>query len=156
MSSPIFINIPVFSPPLSIAFYQSIGFTKNDRFSSDSITCMTNSPSISVMLHTHARFTDFLPAGRKIADAKAATEVVLCLSADTRKGVDELVEKAVKGGGKADVGWKEDIGWMYGRSFDDLDGHVWEVVWMDEEGFEKMKKDGSKEAEGGKTEVNNA
>lgn len=86
------------------------------------------------MLILPTRFTDFIPAGRTIPDAKMITEVLLCVSADSKEAVDDMVAKAASAGGKADVAAKQDMdGFMYGRSFEDLDGHVWEMMWMSDE-----------------------
>src|SRR5207248_72376 len=85
--------------------------------------------NIFVMLLTHDKFGQFTP--RPIADAKAVSEVLLCLSADSRVSVDATVERAVLAGGTADPSPKQDYGVMYGRSIADPDGHVWEIMWMD-------------------------
>jgi predicted lactoylglutathione lyase len=90
---------------------------------------MTLSESIHVMLLTHDKFRQFTP--RPIADAKAGSEVLLALSADSRESVDTAVERAVSSGGTADPAPKQDYGVMYGRSVADPDGHIWEIMWMD-------------------------
>lgn len=132
--SKIFINIPVENLADSIAFYTSIGFTQNPKYSDDRTMMMVLSPYIHVMLLTPSRFRDFMPPDRDISDARKVTEALFCLSATSKEGVDDLVVKAEKAGGKADVERKQDLGdSMYGRSFEDLDGHVWEVIWMSEE-----------------------
>ena len=94
-------------------------------------SCMVLSDTIHVMLLTHDKFRSFTP--KAIADARATTEVLLALSADSRPEVDDMVAKAAAAGGKADPGPKQDHGFMYGRSFEDPDGHIWEVFWMDME-----------------------
>jgi predicted lactoylglutathione lyase len=81
------------------------------------------------MLLTHDKFRQFTP--KQIADAKKVSEVLICLSADNREGVDEMVGKAKAAGGTVDPCPKQDYGFMYGRSFEDPDGHIWEVMWMD-------------------------
>lgn len=130
----IFINLPVSALEPSIAFYTAVGFTPNPKFSDPTTMMMVLSPVIHVMLITPARFTDFMPAGRTISDAKKTTEVLCCISAESKEAVDDMVAKAGRAGGTADVARKEEMGeFMYGRSFEDLDGHVWSVVWMSDE-----------------------
>ena len=90
---------------------------------------MVFSETIHTMLMTHDKFRQFTP--KPIADAKAASEVLVCVSADSREEVDAVVEKAAAAGGRADPGPKQDHGFMYGRGFEDPDGHIWEVMWMD-------------------------
>ena len=92
---------------------------------------MVWSDTIVFMIPSHARFADF--TSKRIVDAKSEVEALLCLSLDSRRGVDAIVEKAVLAGGTADPGPKQDYGFMYGRSFEDLDGHVFEPLWMDVE-----------------------
>jgi predicted lactoylglutathione lyase len=99
------------------------------KFTDDTAACMTFSDSIHVMLLTHDKFSQFTPL--PIADAKAGSEVLLALSADSRESVDSTVERAVTAGGTADPAPKQDYGVMYGRSVADPDGHIWEIMWMD-------------------------
>ncbi len=129
MPKMIFVNLPVGDLSKSTAFYQALGATKNERFCDDTASCMVLSETIFVMLLTHDKFRQFTP--KKIADARATSEVLLCVSEDSRQAVDERVSAAVAAGGKADPGPKQDHGFMYGRSFEDPDGHIWEVMWMD-------------------------
>ena len=130
MTQMIFINLPVTDLDRSIAFYEAIGAAKEPKFSNESAAMMILSDTIFVMLLTHdfyARFT-----GKRIADAHATSQVLLCLSRDSREAVDDLVGRAERAGGKADVGPKQEMGeMMYGRSFEDPDGHHWEAMWMD-------------------------
>lgn len=130
MSKLIFVNLPVSDLPRSVAFYAAIGASQNHQFSDDTAACMVLSDVIHVMLLTHAKFSTFTP--RPVADARSATEVLLCVSADDRAAVDAMVRAAAGAGGRADTGFNEDHGWMYGRSFEDPDGHMWEVMWMDQ------------------------
>ncbi|MGD9914182.1 MAG: VOC family protein [Rhizobiaceae bacterium] len=125
----IFVNLPVADLTKSIAFYESIGATKNPQFSDDTAACMVISDTIFVMILTHDKYRQF--TSRPIADATKASAVLLALSADDREAVDKMVAHAVQGGGAADPGPKQDHGFMYGRSFSDPDGHHWEVFWMD-------------------------
>jgi predicted lactoylglutathione lyase len=90
---------------------------------------MTFSDSIHVMLLTHDKFSQFTP--RPIADANAGTQVLLCLSENSRENVDSTLERAIAAGGSADPAPKQDYGVMYGRSVADPDGHIWEIMWMD-------------------------
>lgn len=131
MSKLIFVNLPVSDLNRSIAFYEALGATKNEQFCDETAACMVFSEVIHVMLLTHDKFRQFTP--KKIADAKTTTEVLLCISSDSRAAVDETLDKAGAAGGKQDPGPKQDYGFMYGRSFEDLDGHIWEVMWMDME-----------------------
>ena len=129
MAKMIFVNLPVSDLARSTAFYQAIGAEKNPQFSDDTASCMVLSETIYVMLLTHDKYRQF--ASKKIADARATSQVILCLSADGRGAVDEMVGKAQSAGGRVDPGPKQDYGFMYGRSFEDPDGHHWEVMWMD-------------------------
>jgi uncharacterized protein len=129
MAKMIFVNLPVSDLARSTAFYQAIGGEKNPQFSDDTASCMVFSDTIHVMLLTHDKYRQF--TSKKIADAKATSQVLICLSADSRDAVDDVVGKAQGAGGGDDPGPKQDYGFMYGRSFEDPDGHHWEVMWMD-------------------------
>jgi len=129
MSRMIFVNLPVTDLPKSVAFYEAVGGRKNPQFSDDTAACMVFSETIHVMLLTHDKFRQFTP--RPVADARAATEVLIALSSESREAVDEMVGAAAAAGGVPDPGYKQDHGFMYGRSFEDPDGHIWEVMWMD-------------------------
>ncbi len=128
MSKLIFINLPVADLPRAMAFYEAIGATNNPQFTDETAACMVLSETIHVMLLTHDKFLHFSP---KPIAPRDVNEVLICLSSDNKEGVDEMVDNAVSAGGKADPGPKQDYGFMYGRSFEDLDGHHWEVMWMD-------------------------
>jgi predicted lactoylglutathione lyase len=129
MTKMIFVNLPVGDLHKSRGFLEALGAVNEPRFTDDTAACMTLSDSIHVMLLTHDKFSQFTP--RPIADANAGSEVLLCLSADSRESVDSAVERAVASGGAADPGPKQDYGVMYGRSVADPDGHIWEIMWMD-------------------------
>ena len=131
MTKLIFVNLPVADLERATAFYQAIGAEKNERFCDGTASCMVFSETIHAMLLTHEKFSQFTP--KKIADARDTTEVLICISADSREGVDDIVGKAGAAGGRVDPGPKQDHGFMYGRSFEDPDGHIWEVMWMDVE-----------------------
>jgi predicted lactoylglutathione lyase len=138
MAQMVFINLPVTDLPRATAFYESIGAKKNETFCDDTASCMVFSDTIFAMLLTHEKFRQF--TSKKIVDAKGSCEVMLCLSADGRDAVDALVSKATKAGGAGDPCPRQDYGCMYGRSFEDPDGHIWEVVWMDLEAAAKAQR----------------
>jgi hypothetical protein len=125
----IFVNLPVRDLERATRFYQAIGAQKNERFCDGTASCMVFSETIHAMLLTHEKFRQFTP--KAIADAKTSSEVLICVSAESREAVDEMVGKAKAAGGSADPCPKQDFGFMYGRSFEDPDGHIWEVMWMD-------------------------
>lgn len=140
MSRLIFVNFPVRDLDKSISFYEAIGARKNDMFCDETAACMVLSDVIHVMLITHDKFRQFTP--KNIADAHTVSEVLVCVSASDKREVDQLVSKAASAGGKADPSAVQDYGFMYGRSFEDLDGHIWEVMWMDMEAAKQaMAKD---------------
>ncbi len=127
----IFVNLPVADLQASTAFYTALGFNKNPDFSDDTATCMVVSEQIYVMLLTHDKFRMFINVD--ISDARKTKEVLNCLSASSRDEVDGFKAKALAAGGSE---WKPnmEMGPMYGCSFQDLDGHVWEVMYMDMSG----------------------
>lgn len=129
MPKMIFINLPVADLARSIAFYEAVGATKNEMFSDETAACMVVSDVIHVMLLTHDKWKGF--TDRAIPDAHASAQVLLCLSEDSREAVDAVVNKAAGAGGKADPNATQDYGFMYGRSYADPDGHIWETMWMD-------------------------
>ncbi len=129
MTKKIFVNLPVADLPKATAFYTAIGATQNHQFSDDTASGMVFSDTIYVMLLTHDKFRQFTP--KAIADAKSTSEVLLATSENSREAVDDLVARAAKAGGVADPAAPQDHGFMYSRSFEDLDGHIWEVFWMD-------------------------
>jgi len=135
MAKLIFINLPVGDLARATAFYQAVGASKNPQFSDDTASCMVFSDTIHAMLLTHDKFRQFTP--KKISDAKTTSEVLICISADSREAVDQVVSRAASAGGTADPSPKQDFGFMYGRSFEDPDGHIWEVMWMDAEAASK-------------------
>ena len=129
MAKMIFVNLPVADLPRAVRFYEVIGASKNEQFTDATAACMVLSDTIHVMLLTHDKFRQFTP--KPIADARAACEVLLCVSSDSRAEVDDVLERAGGAGGSVDPSPAQDHGFMYGRSFEDPDGHVWEVMWMD-------------------------
>lgn len=131
MERQIFINLPVSNITTSAAFYAALGAARDERFCDGSTAMMRFTDTITVMLLEQERFASFTP--KQIADARTHSEVLLCLSCADRAEVDKLVDIAAWAGGRADPGPSQDYGFMYGRSFEDPDGHIWEAVWMDVE-----------------------
>jgi uncharacterized protein len=128
MTKMIFVNLPVTDLNASMAFYKSIGFENNPHFSDDTAACMVWSEAINVMLLTHAKWRTF--TDRPIPPA-SSSEVMLALSCDSREAVNAMNAAAAANGGKADINPSQDLGFMYYRTLADLDGHVWEAMWMD-------------------------
>lgn len=128
MSRMIFVNLPVADLAKAKAFYEAIGATNDPRFTDETAACMLFSDTIRVMLLTHDKFRQFTP--KPVADAHQVTEVLISLSADSRAEVDEITEKALAAGGREPRD-KQDFGFMYSRSFEDPDGHIYEPAWMD-------------------------
>jgi len=134
MPTQIFVNLPVKDLNKSVAFFTELGYKFDPQFTDENATCMIVADDIFVMLLVEKFFKTFTK--KEISDAKKSTEVILCLSADSRERVDEMVSKAVKAGGTT-PNEKQDQGWMYGHGFQDLDGHLWEVVYMDQSAIPK-------------------
>ena len=129
MPKMVFINLPITDLARSTAFYEALGATKNPKFSDETSACMVLSETIHVMLLTHDKYRIF--TSRPIADARATSAALIALSIDTREEVNATVDLAVAAGGQADPNPKQDHGFMFGRSVQDPDGHVWEIFWMD-------------------------
>ena len=129
MPKQLFVNLPVNDLAKAKAFYEAIGAVNNPQFSDHASACMVLSDTLFVMLLTHDKWAHF--TRKPIADAHRASEVMLALSADDRQAVDTIVDAAGTSGGKADVNPPQDPGFMYSRSLEDVDGHVWEIVYMD-------------------------
>ena len=128
MATRIFVNLPVSDLGRSIAFFTALGYKFNPQFTDDTATCMIVSDDIFVMLLTHAKFKSFTP--KEICDAKKFTEVLVCLSCESRAQVDDMVRKAVAAGGSVHSA-PQDHGFMYAHGYSDLDGHIWELVFME-------------------------
>lgn len=128
MSRLIYVNLPVADLDRSVAFFTALGFSFNAQMSNDQATCMLIGDGSYVMLLVTPFFASF--TGKPVADAHAVTEVLVCLSADSRDEVDALVRKAIAAGGTAPR-TPQDHGFMYGHGFEDLDGHVWELIYTD-------------------------
>ncbi|OIN56211.1 VOC family protein [Arsenicibacter rosenii] len=128
MATMIFVNLPVKDLNRSIDFFTGIGFACNAQFTDEKAACIVVSETIYVMLLTAPFFKTF--TNKELADATSVTETIVCLSADSREQVDELVDKAMAAGASPS-NEASDQGFMYYRSFQDPDGHMWEVMWMD-------------------------
>jgi len=122
------VNLAVKDLNKSIEFFTRLGYTFNPQFTNETATCMIVSEDIFVMLLTHEKFKTFTP--KNICDATKSTEVLVCLSCESRAAVDELVRKAVAAGGTT-YNQPQDHGFMYGHGFQDLDGHIWELIYME-------------------------
>ena len=128
MSRKIFVNLPIKNMERSQAFFKALGFSFNPQFTNDQGACMVVSDDIFIMLLVEPFFQTFTK--KPIADATKTTEVLVCLSCDSRAEVDSLVKKALAAGGTS-PNPPQDHGFMYGHGFTDLDGHVWELAYMD-------------------------
>lgn len=128
MPKKIFVNLAIGDMQKSQAFFKQLGFSFNPQFTNDQGACMVISDDIYAMLLTRDFFKGF--TSKPLVDATKATEVLLCLSCDSRAEVDDLVARAVAAGGTAPR-QPQDHGFMYGHGFEDLDGHIWELVYME-------------------------
>jgi uncharacterized protein len=128
MATKIFVNLPVKDLQKSIQFFTQLGYTFNPQFTDETATCMIIAEDIYAMLLTHAKFQEFTP--KAICDATKSTEVLVCLSQESRQHVDDLVSKALTAGGTTHADPK-DYGFMYQHGFEDLDGHIWELIYME-------------------------
>jgi predicted lactoylglutathione lyase len=129
MPKMIFVNLPVRDLAASTPFYVALGGTVNPQFSNDQAACVMLSDAIGVMLLTYDHYRQF--SRRPIGDARRESQVLLALSVDSRDAVDATLTGAAGAGGHADPNPVQDHGFMYGRSVEDPDGYVWEVMWMD-------------------------
>ncbi len=128
MNTKIFINLPVQNLDVSKAFYEALGFSINPQFTNEQGACVVISEDIYVMILKHAFFQNFTK--KTIADAAKTAQVINCLSCESRKAVDDIVRRAEAAGGSTYAA-PQDHGWMYQHGFEDLDGHIWEVAYMD-------------------------
>ena len=141
MSTQIFVNLPVKNLKQSIEFFTQLGFQFNPQFTDETATCMVVSENIFVMLLTHEKFKTFTPNG--ICDTTKSTEVLTCLSVESRAKVDEMVHKAVAAGGTT-YSEPQYYGFMYGHGFQDLDGHIWELIYMEPDAVDQTESAESK------------
>lgn len=128
MATQIFVNLPVKDLKKSIEFFTKLGYTFNAQFTDENATCMVISDTIYAMLLVEPYFKDFTK--QEICDTSKCNEVLLALSTDSKEKVNEMLEKVIAAGGK-EFSEPKDHGFMYIRNFQDLDGHVWEIFWMD-------------------------
>ena len=133
MNRKIFVNMSVADLPKSMEFFRGLGFAFNPKFTDDKAACMIISDEAFVMLLTEPFFRSF--TRRQPADTRQVTEALFALSCDRREAVDAMVNAAVAAGGSSAMP-PQDYGFMYGWSFYDLDGHHWEVMWMDPQGVQ--------------------
>lgn len=124
----IFVNLPVKNLDTSMTFFKALGFGFNAQFTDETSASMVISDSIYATLVTHGKFKEF--SNRPIADATKTTEVVICLSAESREEVNNLADAALQAGAQK-LMEPQDFGFMYLRNFQDPDGHIWEIMWMD-------------------------
>lgn len=128
MATKIFVNLPVKNLGKSIEFFTKLGYTFNPQFTDDKAACMIIAEKIFAMLVVEEFFQTF--TNKQISDATKSTESIIALSADSKAAVNDLADKALLAGGSKSKE-PQDLGFMYSRSFNDLDGHLWEVMWMD-------------------------
>src|SRR5688572_17574925 len=128
MATKIFVNLPVKDLKKSMKFFSSLGYSFNPQFTDETAACMVISDDIYAMLLTHAKFKEFTP--KAVCDATKSTEVLIALSCESRQHVDDLVRKATAAGGSTYAD-RKDYGFMYQHGFQDPDGHIWELIYME-------------------------
>ena len=134
MANQIFVNLPVKDLGKTIEFFKKLGFEFNPQFTDENATCMVVNDNIFVMLLVEKFFKTFTQ--KEICDTMKNTEVITALSTESREKVDQMLENVIKAGGK-ESRKPQDPGWMYGRSFEDLNGHLWEIIYMDEKALKE-------------------
>ena len=134
MITNIFVNLPVKDLKKAVEFFTKLGFTFNPQFTDENATCMIVGNDIFVMLLVEKFFKTFTK--KEISDTTKNTEAIVALSAQSREEVDQMMEKVLGAGGR-EARDPQDHGWMYGRSFEDIDGHLWEIFYMDESAMKK-------------------
>lgn len=132
MTRMIFVNLPVVDLKAAMDFYAALGFENNPQFTDETAACMVWSEAIHVMLLTHDKWRTFT---KRPIPPTNSSEVMLALALDSREAVDTMTNAAAAHGGTADVNAVQELGFMYGRSLTDLDGHIWETFWMDMSAF---------------------
>ena len=137
MKTKIFVNLPVEDLNKTIDFFTKLGFKFNPQFTDENATCMIVGDDIFVMLLVEKFFKTFTK--KEISDTSKNTEVIVALSVEGRENVDQMINKAIEYGGK-ESREPQDHGWMYGRSFEDIDGHLWEIIYMDESALKNDRK----------------
>ena len=134
MAKQIFVNLPVKDLGKTIEFFKKLGFEFNPQFTDENATCMVVNDNIFVMLLVEKFFKTFTQ--KEICDTTKNTEVIIALSTESREKVDQMLENVIKAGGK-ESRKPQDHGWMYGRSFEDLNGHLWEIIYMNEKALKE-------------------
>jgi uncharacterized protein len=134
MATKIFVNLPAKDLNKTIEFFTKLGFTFNPQFTDENATCMIVGEDIFVMLLVEKFFKIFTK--KEICDTTKDTEVIIALSAESREKVDQMINKVIEAGG-SESREPQDHGWMYGRSFQDINGHLWEIIYMDESAVKK-------------------
>jgi uncharacterized protein len=137
VTTKIFVNLPVKDLNKTIEFFTKLGFKFNPQFTDENATCMIVGEDIFVMLLVEKFFKTFTK--KEISDTSKNTEVIVALSVEGRENVDQMINKAIEYGGR-ESREPQDHGWMYGRSFEDIDGHLWEIIYMDESALKNDKK----------------
>jgi uncharacterized protein len=139
LTTQIFVNLPVKDLSRTVEFFKKLGFAFNAQFTDENATCMIINDNIFVMLLVEKFFKSFTK--KEICDTTKDTEVIIALSTKSREKVDEMMQKVFKAGGK-ESREPQDHGWMYGRSFQDINGHLWEIIYMDEKALKNNERQG--------------
>jgi len=134
MITKLFVNLPIKDLNKTVEFFTKLGFTFNPQFTDENATCMIVGKDIFVMLLVEKFFKTFTK--KEISDTTKNTEAIVALSAQSREEVDQMMEKVLDAGGR-EARDPQDHGWMYGRSFEDINGHLWEIFYMDESAMKK-------------------
>lgn len=137
MTTKIFVNLPVKDLNRAIEFFTKLGFKFNPQFTDKNATCMIISEDIFVMLLVEDFFKTFTK--KEICNTLKNIEAIIALSAESREKVDEMISKAIEAGG-TEPRKPQDHGWMYDRAFEDIDGHLWEIIFMNESGLKQNEK----------------
>jgi uncharacterized protein len=137
VTTKIFVNLPANDLNKTIEFFTKLGFKFNPQFTDENATCMIVGEDIFVMLLVEKFFKTFTK--KEICDTSKNTEVIVALSVEGREKVDQMINKAIEAGGK-ESREPQDHGWMYGRSFEDINGHIWEIIYMDESALQNDEK----------------
>jgi predicted lactoylglutathione lyase len=139
MTTQIFVNLPVKDLSRTVEFFKKLGFAFNPQFTDENATCMIINNNIFVMLLVEKFFKTFTK--KEICDTTKDTEVIIALSTESRERVDEMMQNVFEAGGK-ESREPQDYGWMYGRSFQDINGHLWEIIYMDEKALKNDEHQG--------------
>jgi uncharacterized protein len=139
MTTQIFVNLPVKDLSRTVEFFKKLGFAFNPQFTDENATCMIINDNIFIMLLVEKFFKSFTK--KEICDTTKDTEVIIAMSTESREKVDEMMQNVIKAGGK-ESREPQDHGWMYGRSFQDIDGHLWEIIYMGEKALKNNERHG--------------